>query len=1502
MKNLITVIAIWMIAATSFAQVIKKFTDDLIIFPNEFNSYVNPNLSDENQDLLKKFIETWNTLPTFSEEEKHRIIKLSNLLIKNKAVPNPYFIDYIKILFIYKELPGREMDYIQWENGLADMLEKEISLTKLNSFLKLTQQLLKEKIIYKSFSTDWRITTEDYYFIFNGKKLIVDIKNTDLVCYAKRDSIKIENTRGIMDPIEHTWTGRTGKVTWERAHYDREQIYATLNNYRIDLTGSDYHADSVSFTNKLFFDKPLFGRLDDKVMEISDPQNSIFPEFESYSNEFKIKNLYQGVDFDGGFLFSGAKIIGRGNKQGKARLIFTRSDTTVLQASSNYFIIKKEVVRGLNTEVSIYVGKDSIYHPDLNFSYNATKRELLLLRTLDITSKAAYNNSYHKVNMNFGQLIWKIDEPLISMSYIKGDAIGQANFESMNYFTRERYERMMSAYDRDHPLVLVNKFAEKMKSDNYNALDLAKYLKIDLSQVRHFLMDLAAQSFIFFDTQTDDVRVLQRTKDYIRSYMGKIDYDVIDLHSTTNAPLENAFLDIRTMDMTINGMPKVMVSTVQNVAIFPENSQIIMKRNRNFQFNGVIRAGLFTFHGSNFFFHYDSFKINLQNVDSVEIAVATGVDNYGLPVYTPLRSIIEKVTGDLLIDKSSNKSGFRDYPEYPIFNSREYSYVYYDDPKIQKGKYPRNSFYFKLDPFTIDSLDNFSKEAMEFHGSLSSSGIFPEFRQTLKLRDDLSLGFIEKTPPEGYSLYSKGRFYNDIDLSNRGLHGKGKITWLEATLMSEDYLFYPDSMNSYATSFIENQTTSGVEYPWVNGRDIYIHWEPKKDKMFIDSRSAPIAIINNQNTITGRLTLEPTGLSGSGKMDLTTAEMTSKLYTYKSNSFNSDTADFKLRSLKSTGFTVLTNNVNAHIDYTKRQGVFRSNADFTLVQFPENKYISYLDYFTWLMDTKEFKMGVAKEYTTSARASYVLDTLEGPRYISVHPNQDSLNFVSPKATYDYLNNLLKADDVEYIRVADSRIYPHEGKVVIEQDAKMRTLENSKVLTNDTTNYHLFYASKINIGSRFKYSGEGDKDYIDEDGKKQKIHYHTINVNTARRTYAIASIVEPDSFMLNPHLYFQGEVRCRSEAEHMIFDGAVMIVTSCQGTATQWLAFETVIVPDSIYIPVSSEPKDIDNNNTYIGLMMGQDSIHIYPAFISGHRNYNDSYIFTADGYLYYNKYLDRYLITKPEKYQKYDTSGNYLRFDQSPCKLYGEGKIDLGVNLWQVKLNSYGNATYEFDSNRTTMNVTMAMDFHVPDNILKIFANHIDTLARQVGSGKITETYQKSIGEMIANQKVTGLTTRMVLYDSTDKWPAAIKHTLILNNARLKWNHTTKSYRSTGQFGIAAIGSTPVNMMVDGWIEVTRKRSGDMMDVFIEVDRNNWYYFGYNHGVMNMLSSNMGFNNAIGSLSAGKRKMKVKRGEMPYIFILSTNEKMQRFLSRFENETAADEETEDTEEKSEEVE
>ncbi|MBN1599660.1 MAG: hypothetical protein JW894_15300 [Bacteroidales bacterium] len=1464
----------------SFAQ--GTFSGDKSAYHDELDGYMQ-SISDIHEPILNEFLKAWETDSLFTEEEQQNIINLSQLMIEHNARPYPHFVSFISGQLAFKYFSTDPENYENWIEGLEKVLKnKKTKTQEIKNILEFTDILLRKNLIYESNATAWRASDKNYK-ILNKKQLRVEFEDVDLICYAKRDSMHLFNTKGTVYPAEYVWKGEGGLVTWERGGYIRDEVFAIIKEYTIELKKSEYYAEDVEFTNKLYFDEPLKGVLHDKVKYNISPERATYPQFDSYTKEFAITDMYENIDYEGGLSMQGAKLVGTGTLDKLAKLKIFRNDTLVLTAASKYFGFRSDRVSSQRTIVTILLKKDSIYHPDLFFTYRVANRELTLLKTDNYSSRSPYFNSYHKVDMNFDQLSWKMDEDVMNFTAPRGAAIGTAYFESVNYFNYEKFIAMMMM-DQAHPLVTLKKFGELYGSDEFPVDAFADYLSMPLHQVQQMAMRMAFNGFVFYDVNNGTIRLKPRLYDYLDASINRIDYDVIGFESRVEAPLENAVYNIRTDDLIINGIPQIQVSDSQNVIIYPKYNRIILKNNRNFQFDGVVEAGLLTFYGSNFFFSYDSFKVNLQNVDSLHIEFLTGQkDNYGLPISEHVKNQLQYITGEILIDEADNKSGRKSNPEYPIFISKENSYVFYEQDNIQGGVYEANDFFFEVYPFVMDSLDNFNYRDLLFKGEFVSAGIFPTFEKELTLQPDNSLGFRHKTPPEGYPIYQgKGAYDNEIWLSNKGLKGDGKLEYLTSTTLSNDFNFFPDSMNTQSAKFDIALKTTETQFPMVYSLDNYIHWLPYADEMYANKTTTDFTLFNDSTKLNGNLLLQPTGLSGGGKMDLKNSDLHSDLFTYKAYDIFSDTADFFLKSLNTEGYTVISENINAHINYQQQKGWFRSNEDFSLVNFPDNKYVSYIDYFIWDMMKHELAMG---SQAGEVEVDYTYEDVEpeGPRYISLHHDQDSLNFVSPLAYYDYENNYINAKGVKFIEVADSRIYPNQGEVTVERDAKMRTLEDARIRTNKITKLHTIHSATLHIEGKNYYSGFGNYDYVDENDKIQNIHLSEIKVDTGLHTVANGDIYEEANFKLSPVYQFLGKASLFADDSLLTFKGGVKIEHNCENPVPEWLYFTTRIDPDDIYIPIPEEAVDINRNKVYSGMYIYYDSVHIYPSFISMHKSYSDRAMVSSNGYMYYDKAQHLFKIGSEEKIHDFTLPEDYLSLHREECKLYGEGNIDLGQDLGQVKLFAYGNTRHDIPENETTLDMILMVDFYLSDPMLQLMAAEIDSVPNLEPVNLNSAVLNKTLNAVIGVETAQKLKDELSLFGTIKQIPPELRHTIVFNELKLQWNDMTNSYRSVGKIGIGSIGDVQINKRVDGFMELQIKRSGDIFDFYLEFDRRTYYYFGYTRGVMQTLSHNREYTETIMNMKTKERKKKVSRGETSYIYMISTDRKKNNFYRRWKD-------------------
>lgn len=1473
------------------AQKFVGFSKNTSLYPADLKTLFGSSLPKEEEDLLANFSIDWKK-NTYDSIEKKKIVDLSNLMYDHKSRVQQ-FRQFLTLLSVFKDSKDSLTNYKIWLDYMPVFVSaKKTSVSAVSTLLEAILNVIQGDYVFKTNSLQWKYIGGDHVFKVENDVFTVIFPKGEIKCYAKRDSISIQETSGKWLPMDRKWVGKGGLVTWERAGFDRNVINAKFKNYSVDLNKSEYKVDSALFTYQKYFKLPVPGKLIDMVMTLQGPESATYPQFETYNKRFIFNNLYPNIDYDGGFAMRGSKVIGAGTDAELAKIIVKRDKKTLMEVRSKYFVFRPDRVNGVNTMVKIHLENDSIFHSNLSFTYTVNKQEVSLLRTENYASLSPYYDSYHKLDMDFEQLTWRITEPRINLTMSRASAIGKAKFQSQNFYNQAEFEAIQGQ-DSYHPLVELRRFSKTIDSPMFTATSFAGHVGRTLSEVRLVLMTMAQKGFIYYNSETDVVTIKQRLIDYLKSAAGTIDYDVVNFNSTTQAPLDNAVLDMDNLDLSINGIPRIAVSDSQNVIIYPAHEQIIMKQNRSFQFDGKIDAGLFTVYGSNFFFDYNSFKINLQNVDSIVVKVYSGeVDELGRPVTRRVKSVIQHITGEVQIDKANNKSGLKNYPEYPLFASRENSFVYYQAKDIENNVYPEESFYFELYPFVIDSLDNFKKEGLTFRGKFHSSGILPPLEQNLVLQPDYSLGFKYTPGPDGVPVYGgKGTMYGNIDLSNKGLRSDGKLKFITSTTTSKEFKFYPDSMNTQSDDFTIEQRTTEVQFPKENSSGNYIHWVTTLDnKMTIKQGKEPFQMFNEKTSLKGGLTLEPKGLTGMGLMNLTTADLQSKQFKYKAEIIDADTARFLLKSLKKEGYTVLTEeNVNSHVDFSIHKGEFVSNEDYTKVEFPENKYISFLDYFKWNMDERTLEMSARRTTSVSKvkredkakfeeKFRYQEET-DGPRYISVHNKQDSLNFVSPSAVYDYQNNLINASNVKLIRVADAVVYPQDGKVTVEEAAVMKTLYNTKIVANYMDRFHTLYDADINIQGRKSLTGHGKYDYIDETEKAETITMDDIHVDPNIHVIAKGNILEPDSFTLSPFFGYQGKVILLSTKPLLDFDGGVAIKVDCGRLRPNWLKFEAEIDPKNIEIPVSDGPVSINNKPLYNGIFIAPDSIHIYPAFLSARRGYNDQLITTSSGILRYNKDSSVYEIASKEKLLNRDTVlGNYLSLHKFDCLEYGESKIELGANLGQIKLNSFGTASMNLVTKDVNLDVNLTVDFMFDPVVMKMMASKIDSFPNLGGVDLNRPLLLKNWNQVLGKIRAQKYKDEITLLGKPKEFPVELEHTINFTSLHLIWDATNKAYQSVGKIGVVNILNYQVNKMVDGFIQITRKRSGDLMDIYLKLDDNNYYYFGYSRGVMQAYSTSSNFVDALRKLSIRARQMDVKRGETPYTYMVTSDTRFGNFL------------------------
>ncbi|HRY99629.1 MAG TPA: hypothetical protein P5550_11295, partial [Bacteroidales bacterium] len=1302
-------------------------------------------------------------------------------------------------------------------------------------FLDASLAFFRDFSIYHSRSLQWQLVDAEGMELVFDSTLAVKVGQATLKGRVKGDSTMIASTAGRWDILAERWTGIGGSLGWERVGLDPEQVRAVFPGYTLDLRSTSFSIDSVVFSYPDYLERPLLGQLQEKLMMQVDTSSASYPRFNSYLGELVLRDIFPGIDYSGGFSLEGKRVLGRAVGGSKAVLDFRRNNVLFIRLRSSAFAISPDRISAQRASVAIYHDGDSIFHPGLRMRYLHADRELSLLRPDDGLGQSPYMDTWHGLDMYFEALYWKMDKESIDFQDIRGlNTEGRAFFESMDYYSRERYD-LLQGIDDFNPLDLISNYCKRNYREEFFLEEYVNFVRRPPDQVKAVLLDMANHGFLNYDLDNDHIQVKERLFKYLRARSGRADYDVMQLRSTISA-LPNATLSLTSFDLKIRGVPAVYLSDSQQVVIFPAEQEILMQKNRSFRFSGRVQAGNFMFHTRESHFDYEKFRIDMPVIDRMVFRVQSfEPDASGFYTLEPVQTVLSDLSGEIQIDMPNNKSGKDANPEYPIFRASSEAYAYYDSKAIHGGVYARDRFNYRISPFTIDSLDNLSTAGLEFKGYLNSGGIFPDLHVPLKVRPDYSLGFVTETPASGFPVYGgKGTYFSTIDLNNQGLRGKGSLQYLGSLGESGDFLFFPDSARAQYERFALKEQLAGTQYPQVSGEQLKMNWHPYQDVMTLKNTRDPMLMYAREARLDGRLSLRPDGLQGSGRLDFEKAYMTSGRYAFLHHEFKADTADFSLKSFDLSELAFVVKDYRAHVDLEKRRGEFHSNGGVARVEFLLNDYITFMDECIWLMDNDKISLRNTtvggQDYSGLDPRQLVDARIVGSEFVSVHPAQDSLRFFAERGVFDLKESVIHTEGVQFIRVADAAIFPHDKKVTIYRKAEMGTLENSRVLADVSTKYHLLESASVNVHSRNGYGGKAMYPYKDEAGTLTLLPLQQIGARDGV-SFGEASISDSAGVFLSPAFAYQGKARMDAPERFLNFDGAFRIAHDCDTLPRPWVRFEGRVNPDTVILPLAPALKDINNRDIESGILFSQGPRGIYPAFLQRKAVYSDEVLVSSGGAILYDRPSQEYRIASPERLRDPEAFGSYLSLSRKGCSALGAGKVDMKLEFGQGGATAYGAVHHLMVPDSTWIRISLALNFFFSAAALEAMSTDLDG-SNLEPSDLEQGYYRAALTDLMGREKAEEAMAEISMYGSLQKVPDAMKQTLVLSDVTMAWSETLKAWVSQGDLGLASVAGKQLHRSLPGKLVIERKRSGDIVTLCLEAGERNWYFFSYSRNLM----------------------------------------------------------------------
>ncbi|MEN9301806.1 MAG: hypothetical protein RL264_235 [Bacteroidota bacterium] len=1483
------------------------FTKERDKFIKEWQRFAN---GSEAEDWCKERLPDLVKSQNLNEGTFQKIVDNCNSLQEKKFLVYPEIYRYMQCALYQSENKFPSVFSADWYSIMIGMQAKNYD--KLGEFLEFSYNLFRYRALYKEDSYRWLFEQGNMAWN-NDKKLSIVCKEGNLVCRVYdgpktvMDSIVVLKTSGTFDVFGNKWEGRAGTITWQKVKFDKDKTFARLRGYKCDMKTAYVRVDTVELTTP-YFTTPILGKLMDKtIIEKSEGEGS--PQFNSFEKRLKIPNLRENLDYDGGFTLEGAEFIGRGTLEKPAKVILKRDNKKLFEIAAIDFIMSPTKVFSRSAGLKMYyAGGDSISIIDGILQLDYAKKQLNFTAAKKGNNMVPYEDSYFKVFVNAPVLVHPLGSSQIYYTFEEGTAQEQkvVDISSFDFFDPSVYQKFKGIASV-HPFTNIAKKCEELKKYDFSEGDLATVMNKAISQAKPEMVDMAAAGFLTYNAVSKMYHVENKLIVFANAGTGQRDYDYLKITSdlrplklpqTQQEIQQDAYLRetdriykertakrlkilgyaVIEMDkkvMRINETDEVYLSVPQQTSIYPDSNYVRMEKNRALRFNGWLVSGKMEIHTDEGFFDYENFKVTIPSSSEAFLRVnPLRKEDGGDPI--AMVSTISGLKGDLQIDRKDSKNGkIAKNGEYPILTSTAETRVYYDDKSILKGAYDRNRFYYAMEPFVLDSLDNFSEKALTFAGELNSGGIFPKIKERLKIMNDYSFGFSTTAPAGGYVFYeSDTKYENKIVLSNNGLQGQGTINFLHSTSVSNKLTFLPDSTIGLA-KFNNKEIATGTTYPQVSSEAAYICYQPKKQIMKASShRDVPLSMFNGETNLTGNLLIDKKGITGDGELKFKEAVMKSKLFSFTHQDINSDNTSFSLLNryakFGEDPVAIHSEGLKAAVSFKDRKGVFSSDGAKP-TNYPANKYYCRWEGFVWKMDGEsiEFEKGNKNESAFEAGLSLAKENC-----FCTDEKQDSLRFKTLKAFYDLKQQTLFCQKVDFIQVGDAHLFPDSNKVNIRLAGIMDPLKNAKITASFINKYHNFIEANVQVKSRKVYEGTAKYKYYDRDSVLTVIPLNSIRSN-ARASLGVGEIPETANFKLSKEFDYFGKINVLTTLQGVILEGQTRINHTCKYEKS-WMSFKDTIVSKNIQIPIAQNPVNAKGEKLANGFLWRDtekmDSLRIYPSFLSKKEGVEDEMLFSSYGYLQFNKAANEYQIGTKYRLNKVDTLSNLLTMHLGTCAVTGLGDIKLGINLADVQPEFYGKIDFNTGTNKTTIFGNMRVNVPLTKDLFDALANKIRITEEfpQVDMNLPSYDMRNTLSQWCGKSKMEDV-MKDFDEDKLRKMPACMENTLILAGVKLESYATPKSGQKIekglicreGKVAILSMNGTPILKEAEMqmfFLQTPTKESGQgfSMNLALPNDRN--YFINYTmekrDGTMLFFTSDAAFNKIITDVKPDKRKAK----------------------------------------------
>ena len=220
--------------------------------------------------------------------------------------------------------------------------------------------------------------------------------------------------------------------------------------------------------------------------------------------------------------------------------------------------------------------------------------------------------------------------------------------------------------------------------------------------------------------------------------------------------------------------------------------------------------------------------------------------------------------------------------------------------------------------------------------------------------------------------------------------------------------------------------------------------------------------------------------------------------------------------------------------------------------------------------------------------------------------------------------------------------------------------------------------------------------------------------------------------------------------------------------------------------------------------------------------------------------------------------------------------MNLGTDIDGLAITSSGTIIDDPKKEQIMLSTLLGVDFFFSPVATDLMVTAIlGSSADQ--SKQSADGFTKRLAELIGKKEAIKVESARNENKENEDIEQILSNMFLFGNIDFKYDGRNHAYVADGKADLSFIKNKIINKTVDVKAEITKKRSGNTIDMFLSFDKNIWFYFSCKSNMMYTLSSNEEFNNTVLKLKSEDRKAK----SGGFTFIASPASQLNRFIKKF---------------------